>query len=197
MLQKLLAEFFGTTTLALAVVISTTVTNPTIAPPLIAGLVLLLFVYTIGSISGSHLNPAITIGVWAIKKISTKEALLYVAAQCMGGFSALTLALYLYPDISVGFTTESYIDFWGELLGMIVFSFGVASVLYKKNNPYVSGIVVGGSLSIAMLLATAVGASGLQNPAIAITLGLVSVSNIGGALCGSVIGMFIYRFLVR
>lgn len=197
MQQKLLAEFFGTATLAFAILTSAIIPTSLIATPLIAGLVLMLFVYTIGPISGSHLNPAITIGVWAIQKIPTKEALLYVAVQCLGGFAALFMALYLFPDITAGFALESYTDFWGEFIGMTIFAFGVASVLYKKTNPTVSGIVIGGSLTIGLLLAIAVGSAGVLNPAVGITLGVVSLSNIAGALFGSIIGMFLYRYLVR
>ena len=134
MQQKLIAEFFGTATLAFTILASLSLMTQPAVTPLIAGLVLMLFVYSIGSISGSHLNPAITVGAWAIRKISTKEAASYIVVQCLGGLAAYILAVNLFADVSVtaGMTTESYTDFWAELLGMTVFSFGVASVMYKK-----------------------------------------------------------------
>jgi len=197
MKQKLIAECFGTATLAFAMLISMSVATPLITTPIVAGLVLMLFVYSIGSISGAHLNPAVTVGIWAIKKIPTKDAILYVTAQCLGGFTALMLAFYLFNNVAVGFTTESYTDFWAELLGMTIFSFGIASVIYKKTNLTATGLVIGGSLTLGILLAVATGSTGILNPAVGITLGMVSLSNITGALFGSIIGMHLYRFLVR
>lgn len=197
MLQKVIAEFFGTTTLAFAVLASISMTTPFLTTPVVAGLVLMLFVYSVGAISGSHLNPAVTVGAWAINKIPTKEAIAYIMAQCLGGFMAFLLAFYLFSSVSVGFTTESYTDFWAELIGMTVFSFGIASVIYKKTNPTASGLVIGGSLTLGILLAVAAGSAGLLNPAVGITLGMVSLSNIAGALFGSIIGMHLYRYLVR
>jgi glycerol uptake facilitator-like aquaporin len=197
MTQKIIVEFFGTATLAFAVLASISMTTPILTTPVVAGLVLMLFVYSIGGISGSHLNPAVTVGVWAIKKIPTREAIAYVIAQCLGGFAAFLLAFYLFTGVSVGFTTESYTDFWAELLGMTIFSFGIASVIYKKTNPTASGLVIGGSLTLGILLAVAAGSAGLLNPAVGITLGMVSLSNIAGALFGSIIGMHLYRYLVR
>ncbi|MEH6452183.1 MAG: MIP/aquaporin family protein, partial [Psychromonas sp.] len=51
-------------------------------------------VYAAGWVSGGHLNPAVTIGFWAIGKISTEMALVYILAQCVGAFlGAITLWL--------------------------------------------------------------------------------------------------------
>lgn len=197
MKQKLIAEFFGTTTLAFAVLASLSTATTQIITPVVAGLVLMLFVYSIGSISGSHLNPAVTIGAWAIKKIPTKEAISYIIAQCLGGFAAFLLALYLFTNVSVGWTSESFVDFWAELLGMTVFSFGIASVIYKKTDATAAGLVIGGSLTLGIILALAAGSAGILNPAVGIALGMTSFSNITGALLGSVLGMHLYRYLVR
>lgn len=197
MKQKLIAEWFGTATLAFAMLTAMSAATPLLTTPIVAGLVLMLFVYSVGSISGAHLNPAVTVGVWAIKKITSKEAILYVIAQCLGGFTAFLLAFYLFDNIAVGFTTESYSDFWGELIGMTIFSFGIASVIYKKTELTASGLVIGGSFTLGILLAMTVGATGILNPAVGITLGMVSLGNIAGAIFGSIIGMHLYRFLVR
>src|SRR6056297_1337870 len=102
MTQKVIAEFFGTATLAFAVLASISMTTPFLTTSVVAGLVLMLFVYSVGAISGSHLNPAVTVGAWVINKIPTKEAFLYISAQCLGGFTAFLLAFYLFTDISVG-----------------------------------------------------------------------------------------------
>ena len=79
---------FGTFTLAFAVLGSVSVLAPVIATPLIAALVLGMFVYSIGSVSGSHINPAVTVGLWSIQKIESIAAVKYILAQCIGGLLA-------------------------------------------------------------------------------------------------------------
>ncbi len=48
------------------------------------GMVLLVLVYAFGSISGCHVNPAVTLAMLIAKRISTKDALVYMGAQCLG-----------------------------------------------------------------------------------------------------------------
>ena len=48
------------------------------------GLAVLAMVYAIGSISGCHINPAITISMLALRKISVKDAAMYIVSQCVG-----------------------------------------------------------------------------------------------------------------
>jgi len=76
-----LAEFLGTF-LFLSVVVSTT------NPVLIAG-ALLTVILLIGNISGCHVNPAISVMLWAKGSLSNKDLVGYVAAQIAGGLVAL------------------------------------------------------------------------------------------------------------
>src|SRR6476659_8657781 len=56
------------------------------------GLALLCAAYAIGSISGCHINPAVTIGLWAIKKTESKDLPFYLGGQIVGGlFGALVI----------------------------------------------------------------------------------------------------------
>lgn len=197
MQQKLIAEFFGTATLAFAVLASLSVSIPIVSTPIVAGLTLMLFVYAIGAISGSHLNPAVTIGAWAIRKIPTKEATWYVLAQCLGGFAAFLLATNLFPNVSAGFAPESFTQFIAEFIGMTIFTFSIASVIYHKTTEAATGLVIGGSLTLGILCAMAAGSAGILNPAVGIALGMVSLSNIAGSIFGAVLGMHLYRYLVR
>ncbi len=57
------------------------------------GLTVLTMAYSIGHISGCHLNPAVTVGLWAGGRFPAKDILPYVLAQLVGGFAA---ALVLY-----------------------------------------------------------------------------------------------------
>jgi aquaporin Z len=49
------------------------------------GLAFAAMVTALGHISGGHINPAVTIGAWVTQKISSRDALSYVVAQCAGG----------------------------------------------------------------------------------------------------------------
>ena len=52
------------------------------------GLTVLTFFYTLGQLSGTHLNPAVTLGLWAGGRISGKEVLPYMVSQVLGGILA-------------------------------------------------------------------------------------------------------------
>jgi aquaporin Z len=52
------------------------------------GLTVVTMAYSIGHISGAHLNPAVTIGLWAGGKLDSKEILPYVISQILGGLAA-------------------------------------------------------------------------------------------------------------
>ena len=69
-LKPFVAEFFGTFILSLVVMLSVMAGSQfPIATSFLAAITLGIFVYSIGHISGSHLNPAVTIALWSIKKI--------------------------------------------------------------------------------------------------------------------------------
>jgi MIP family channel proteins len=61
------------------------------------GLALSVMISAMGHISGGHLNPAVTIGVWVTKRIGTMEALLYWVAQLAGATAAAYLLTAIIP----------------------------------------------------------------------------------------------------
>jgi aquaporin Z len=77
------------------------------------GLTLLTMAFTIGSISGCHINPAVTIGLWAGKRFPGGEVLPYIIAQVIGAILASTV-LYVIAsggpgfDLSAGFASNGY-----------------------------------------------------------------------------------------
>ena len=58
------------------------------------GLTVLTIAYSLGHISGAHLNPAVTIGLWAGGRINAKEVLPYIVSQILGGIAAASV-LYI------------------------------------------------------------------------------------------------------
>jgi len=197
MLKKLTAEFIGTATLALAVLLSVTVTDSVLITPILAGLVLGLFVYSIGSVSGCHINPAVTLGLWSISKISTKDAVQYIAAQGLGGLAAFGIVAATIGGVSLGLVAEDGSVFMAELIGTAIFTFGIASVVYSKVAAAASGLVIGGSLLLGITLAVALGSNGILNPAVGLALGSTSLSYVFGSIVGAMIGMRVYKHLVN
>lgn len=94
MVNKLVAEFVGTFVLVFFGVGSAVFGLKSVGPVGVAlafGLVLLALVYAIGPISGCHANPAVTIGMWAAKKINARDAIGYIIAQIAGAILAASL----------------------------------------------------------------------------------------------------------
>ncbi len=69
------------------------------------GLTLLTMVYTIGHISGCHINPAVSFGLWAAKRFPGSELLPYIIAQVLGGTLGAGI-LYLIASGKPGFSID-------------------------------------------------------------------------------------------
>lgn len=199
-MKKYIAELFGTFALTLIVIV-TSVTAPALTP-FLAALTLGLFVYSVGHVSGAHLNPAVTIGVWSLNKIKFPEALFYIVSQFIGAYLALYASNLLIADLALKLlpfkarlVNDPLIGF-AEGLGMILFAFGIASVVYGKTQKDVSGAVVGGSLLVGIFIASAA-SNGILNPAVALGLGSFNAMYIIGPVIGATLGMQIYKILAN
>ena len=196
MQQKLIAEAFGTFALALAVLTSLSMETSIIATPVIAGLVLGLFVYTIGNKSGCHINPAVTIGLWSINKVKTNDAVKYIVAQLIGALLAFGLAAAALGTKCTGMAPESMANFLAEAVGAVFFGFGIAAVVMGKVKDDIVGLVIGGSLLLGIIIAAGFGSMGVLNPAVALTLGVFNLSYVLGEIVGVTLGMNLYRKLM-
>ncbi|PIZ66697.1 hypothetical protein CO051_00295 [Candidatus Roizmanbacteria bacterium CG_4_9_14_0_2_um_filter_39_13] len=193
MYQKYLAEYFGTLTLTLVVILSLAGIFP-VSTPVLAAITLGLFVYSVGHISGTHLNPAVTIGLLAIKKINSSDALSYIMVQIFGAITALIIGMFM--GISYEIVAENNLMIGiAETAGMILFSFGIASVVFGNVHKAVSGVVIGGSLFMGIAIAALMGSNGVLNPAVAVGIKSFSLMYMLGPIVGSVIGMKLYEFI--
>lgn len=107
LLKKAIAECIGTAVLVLVACGVAVAAGGQgawwVATSLAFGLVIVAMAYSIGNVSGCHINPAVSLAMLISKKITLKEFLVYVCAQIVGAFiGALLLALFLRGFGSLG-----------------------------------------------------------------------------------------------
>ncbi len=173
--QKLLAEFFGT----FAVVFfaagalcadqylrssgqgSITVLGLALAYGLTVG----IMVTAIGHVSGGHLNPAVTVGFWVSRRLSTMQTLLYWVAQLLGAIAAAYALVIILPDSSwrpeaLGSINPTLAPDFTRLHGMLlegvmtfflVFVFFASSVDAKGAFNKVAGFAIGLAVTVDAL----------------------------------------------
>ncbi len=192
-MKKYIAEVLGTFTLTLVVGMSLS-GEFVVATPILAALTLGLFVYSIGHISGTHINPAVTIGAWSIGKLNERDAVSYVVSQVIGAVGALLLlgGLGLSPDVALDGSLRVGL---AEFIGTILFTFGIASVVYGRTSKELSGVVVGGSLLLGITISALIGANGVLNPAVALGIGSFNAMYLIAPILGSIAGMQLYKYL--
>src|SRR5580698_8165761 len=101
--KALIAEFIGTFTLifiGVGSIVADSLTGGKVGLTGIAlahGLAIGVMVSATAAVSGGHLNPAVTIGLWSARKINTKNAVLYVIVQCLGAIFAAFLIKQCVP----------------------------------------------------------------------------------------------------
>lgn len=100
--KKLLAEFIGTFALIFIGAGAVAQGASLIAVAFAHGLVVAVFAYSYGPISGSHINPAVTFGLAIAKEISWKDTLAYWIAQLLGGISGAGALVFVLGGIDTG-----------------------------------------------------------------------------------------------
>ena len=147
LINIVIAEIVGTFILTLAALFSAS-----ILAPFYVGLTLMLIVMAIGGISGAHINPAVTFGLWSMRKLKTVLVPFYWGAQFLGAMAAVVLIGGMTEGgFSVRFdqfTNFSWSIFAIEMIGTAIFMFGLAAVLSRTNLK-----LAGRSVGIGMALA--------------------------------------------
>ncbi len=126
------------------------------------GLALMLIVLSIGAISGAHVNPAVTFGLWSMRKIKTALVPFYWAAQLLGAMAAVVLLGSLSDGQFVihfdHFTDFSWGIFFVELIGMAIFMFGIAAAIsHFGAKTTTKALAIGMSLTIGLVAASTLG----------------------------------------
>lgn len=202
-MKKLAAEFIGTFALVFAgtgaIVIDETsggaVTHVGVA--FTFGLIVLAMIYTVGDISGAHLNPAVSLGFFAARRFPLRNVIAYVASQCAGAFAASGTLRFLFPqNATLGTTTPAGSmtqSFVLELILTAILMFAILGVSTgAAEKGITAGIVVGSVIGLeAMFAGPICGAS--MNPARSLAPALVSghIQYLWIYLVAPVIGAFV------
>jgi aquaporin Z len=133
------------------------------------GLVLLVLVYAIGAVSGCHVNPAVTIGFLAARRITVTEAIGYWVAQVVGGVigAALLRVMFAgadaYSTDKIGLGADGYGSssmvglgaggaFLAEVVLTFLFVFVVLTVTRRASWPQLGGVAIGLALTTVHLI---------------------------------------------
>lgn len=130
--QRLFAEFLGTAGIVTAVsgagfMAADLGADSTVGLVMIAlavGAVLFGGISILAPISGAHFNPAVTIVLGLLKKISAKDGFAYVVAQLLGGFSGAVAANLMFGSAWVSANSTARAT-GGNLLGEVIATFGL------------------------------------------------------------------------
>jgi len=173
--KKLAAEFIGTFALVFAgtgaIVINETsggvVTHVGIA--LTFGLVVLAMIYTLGDISGAHLNPAVTLGFFVARRLPLGEVLSYLVSQCSGAVAASLALRLLFPaNATLGATMPAGAlmqSFFLEVILTTILMFVILGVSTGASEKGITaGIVVGSVIALEALFAGPISGASM-NPA--------------------------------
>lgn len=208
--RRVLAETVGTFVLVAigpgaAMVASTTQAFGHAEVALAFGLAVAIAVAATGHISGAHINPAVTLGLWSVRRFPTRDVLPYIVAQCVGAIAASLLLGWLVgraggfgetvPLISVSraFVVEAG---YTALLGFVIVAVATDDRVPKAVAPFAIGMTV-----YAGALVTGPLTGGSFNPAR--TLGPAVAGGVWTAhwlywiapVVGAVVGMWAYEWL--
>jgi len=171
--QKIFAEFTGTFILVLggcgtAVFASSQDFVGILGVALAFGLTIVAAAYAIGHISGAHLNPAVSLGIWACGRMPGKDLIPYICAQIAGAVVAASVIFLIVTNKAGfesigGFAANGYGDLspggYNMLAALIaetvltfVFLLVILGVTDKNAPSRLAGLVIGLTLTLIHLI---------------------------------------------
>ncbi len=212
-LKKYVAEFIGTFVLVLfacGVAALTKCKVPEagyIATALAFGLVIVAMAYSIGNISGCHINPAVSIAMLVSGKMDLKDFAGYVAAQFLGAIAGAAVLMGIVGEetglgVNGLYKGDAGISFLIEIILTFVFVIAILGVTSKTENSSVAGMVIGLVLVLVHLFGIPLTGTSV-NPARsfgpALFVGGEAMTNVWvfvlAPLVGGIIAAIVYKFL--
>ena len=170
------------------------------------GLSVMSVVYAIGSVSGAHINPAVSIAFWVNKKLITKDLIPYMFFQIVGGILASMLLFFLLPESkTMGETLVKCRDwkvvFIVEFIITFILMFVILQVSDKSRNlDRFSGIAIGGVVAFAAIFVGPISGASM-NPARSIAPAILINDfsylwiYIVSPILGAVLSVFVYKII--
>ena len=223
-MKKYIAELIGTMWLVLggcgSAVFACTVDNGIgyLGVAFAFGLTVISMAYAIGHISGCHLNPAVTVGLFAGGRFPSKEVLPYIIFQTVGGIIGAGIIYLIYTNSAGyeklgGFATNGYGVGSPEGYNMVaalvieivltaVFLFVIMGVTSKKSSPGFAGLAIGLTLTLIHLISipvTNTSVNPARSTAMAVFTGGLPMQQLWlfwvAPIIGGVIGAVAYKFV--
>ncbi len=161
-LKKYVAEFIGTFVLVFfacgtACAVGCEVTGGYLLTALAFGLVIVAMAYSIGNVSGCHINPAVSIAMLISGKMTALDFVGYIVAQFAGAVAGAAGLLALFgKESNLGSNALYNNDIVASLIIEVVLTFvfviAILGVTSKAENGSVAGIVIGLSLTLVHIL---------------------------------------------
>lgn len=210
-MRKYIAEGVGTMLLTLiACGVAVTSGVNLVATSLAFGLVIVAAAYSIGNVSGCHINPAVSIALTVAGKMEVKECIRYIIAQVIGAFvGSLLLALVLGGFSALGTNglvgnTTIWIALVVEIVLTFIFTATILGVTDKKENGHVTGIVIGLTLVLVHLFGlpfTGTSVNPARSLAPAVLQGGSALTHVWIFIVAPVIGAFLaglfYKYVLK
>ncbi len=213
-LKKYLAELIGTFVLVFfacgtAAVVGCSAENGTgyLLTALAFGLVIVAMAYSIGNVSGCHINPAVSIAMLVSGKLSVKDFIGYVVAQFAGATAgAAALMAFVGKESGLGanalYNGDIVASLVIEVILTFVFVLAILGVTSKVENGAVAGVVIGLTLTLVHILGISFTGTSV-NPARsfgpALFMGGDALSSVWvfivAPLVGGVLAALVYKFL--
>ncbi len=170
LLKKAIAECIGTFVLVfVACGVAGATGGSLVATSLAFGLTIVAMAYSVGRVSGCHINPAVSLGCLLTKRMTAKEFIVYVISQIAGGFlgAALVFGIFKMAKVSpLGDACNYAVGFAGKLTtgGIVgaliteivltaIFVYAILNVTDEKaGTGKIAGIVIGLTLTLVHLI---------------------------------------------
>lgn len=186
------SEFLGTMALVLVALVltQTTAVSYFIATSIAVAIAMIYLVF--GGITGAHVNPAITFGMWTARRISTLRAVSYIVSQVLGALAALEIYQYLVdknlPTKTATYSTRVWV---AEAVGTLILALGISAALTRTFDALASALSIGAAMFVGIMVA-ATASAGYLNPAIALGVKNFNSMYLLGPLLGAIVGVNLY-----
>ncbi len=210
-MRNYIAEYFGTFMMIFAgtgAMIINDVSGGAITHVGVAltwGMIVAAVIYSIGDISGAHLNPAVTIGFAVAKRFPIKEVTPYIISQLAGAFSASLVLAWLFPEHATLGATIPTIAAEKALVVELILTFILMFVIMHvafgaKEKGLMAGAAIGTTVGLEAMFAGPI-TNASMNPARSIAPAVVSgnlehlwlyiIATISGAILAVIVAKYL------